>query len=192
MPTLGEMNQPRTLFTVVGPRTIPTYRGKASRTITDDNVRAFWRTNADVGRLRGCYVFAVGAGSRMKPTYVGKATKSFRQEVFQYHKRVRYQQTLADCRVGVPLLFFVALPRRRGAPPTTHVAALERFLIETAHEVTRGCSTRVASAGSTRGPSRACPTARPESQARRRGSFERSCESCDDGIVVGPDVGEPE
>ncbi len=129
------MNEPRTLFTVVGPRTIPTYRGKASRTITDDNVRAFWRTNTDVARMRGCYVFAVRVGPQLKPAYVGKATRSFRQEVFQYHKRVRYQEMLADCRVGIPLLFFVALPRRRGAPPTTHVGELERFLIATARDV---------------------------------------------------------
>jgi hypothetical protein len=129
------MNEPRTLFTVVGPRTIPTHRGRASRTITDDNVRAFWRDNGDIAQMRGCYIFAVRVGPTLKPAYVGKATRSFRQEAFQYHKRVRYQEMLADCLVGVPLMFFVALPRRRGAPPTTHVTELERFLIATAREV---------------------------------------------------------
>ncbi len=129
------MNQPHTVFTVLGPRSVPTYRGRASRTITDEDVRAFWRANGDVSALRGCYAFAVAVGERMKPGYVGKATRSFRQEVFQYHKRVRYQQMLADHRVGTPLLFFVALPRRRGPPHSKHVAYLEQFLIETAHAV---------------------------------------------------------
>lgn len=128
----------RTLFTVFGPRTIPTFRGRAGRTITDRDVRSFWQANTDIAALRGCYVFAVRAGSGMKPAYVGKATKSYRQEVFQYHKITRYQQQLADCRVGTPILFFVALPHRRGAPATTHVAELERFLIETSLAVNPG------------------------------------------------------
>lgn len=122
----------RTIFEVFGPRTIPTYRGKAGRTITDDDVRLFWRANGDVAGMRGCYVFAMRSGAATKPAYVGKATRGFRREVFQYHKLTRYQQQLADSRLGTPVLFFVALPRRRGAPPTRHIGDLERFLIETA------------------------------------------------------------
>ena len=122
----------RTIFEVFGPRPIPTYRGKAGRTITDDDVRRFWRANADIARMRGCYVFAMRSGTGLKPAYVGKATRAFRREVFQYHKLTRYQQQLADSRLGTPVLFFVALPRRRGAPPTRHIGDLERFLIETA------------------------------------------------------------
>jgi hypothetical protein len=124
-----------TVFQVFGPRIVPTYRGKAGRTITDDDVRAFWRSNADVAARRGCYVFAMRAGTGMKPAYVGKATRAFRREVFQYHKLTRYQQQLADSRVGTPVLFFVALPRRRGAPATRHVEDLERFLIDAAANV---------------------------------------------------------
>jgi hypothetical protein len=75
------------------------------------------------------------AGAGMKPSYVGKATRAFRREVFQYHKLTRYQQQLADCRAGTPILFFVALPRRRGAPATRHVAELEQFLIDAAAAV---------------------------------------------------------
>ena len=132
---MNHLLYPRTLFTVVGPRTVPAYRGRASRAITDDNVRTFWLANADIAHRRGCYVFAVRVGPRITPTYVGKASHSFRQEVFQYHKRARYQQTLADWRVGAPLRFFVMLPRRRGAPPTTHIAELERYLIAAARDV---------------------------------------------------------
>lgn len=124
--------EPRTIFQVFGPRDVPTYRGKAGRTITDDGVRDFWRRNADVAFLRGCYVFAMRVGTSLRPAYVGKATRAFRREVFQYHKLTRYQQELADARVGMPVVFFVALPRRRGAPPTAQVANLERFLIDAA------------------------------------------------------------
>mgnify|MGYP001545111306 CR=1 FL=1 len=124
--------KPLTVFHVLGPRPVPTYRGKAGRTITDDDVRRFWRDNADVATLRGCYVFAVRSGPRTTPAYVGKATRSFKREVFQYHKLTRYQQQLADSPSGTPVIFFVALARRRGAPPVRHVADLERYLIAAA------------------------------------------------------------
>ena len=127
--------KPRTIFQVLGPRVVPTYRGKAGRTITDADVHTFWRNNPDVASLRGCYVFAMRGAVSSKPSYVGKATRGFRREVFQYHKLTRYQQQLADCRAGTPVLFFVALPRRRGAPPTRDVADLERFLIDAAASV---------------------------------------------------------
>jgi hypothetical protein len=129
------MNDATTIFTVHGPRVIPTYRGKGGRTITDDDVRAFWRANGDITTLRGCYVFAVRTSRAMKPAYVGKATHSFRREAFQYHKLTRYQQQLADSPSGTPVMFFVSLPRRRGAPATTHVAQLERYLIELAARI---------------------------------------------------------
>jgi hypothetical protein len=82
--------------------------------------------------MRGCYVFGMRVGRATKPAYVGRATRSFRQEVFQYHKLTRYLQQLAEYRAGTPVLFFIALPRRRGAPATSHVVELERFLIASA------------------------------------------------------------
>lgn len=120
-----------TTFSVVGPRNVPVYQGRAGRTITDDNVHAFWKDNTDLATRRGCYVFGIRAGKGWTLAYVGKATKSFKQEVFQHHKLTRYQQFLADYRKGTPILFFVIAPVKQGAPNSVHIGELEEFLIQT-------------------------------------------------------------
>ena len=121
-----------TIFRVIGPRVVPVYEGRAGRTITDDEVRHFWEANHDLVHHRGCYVFGMRAGRGMTPAYVGKAGKTFRQEVFADNKLKRYQRLLADYRRGTPVLFFVVAPRRRGAPNSAHIGQLERFLIQSA------------------------------------------------------------
>lgn len=120
-----------TLFTVIGPCEVPVYQGKAGRTITDENVREFWAANPELESRRGCYVFGVRAGKGLTPAYVGKATKSLRQEVFAHHKLTRYQQFLVDYRKGTPVLFFLLAPQRKGAPNSAHIGELEDFLIQT-------------------------------------------------------------
>ena len=119
-----------TLFTVTGPRIVPIYKGKAGRTITDDNTIQFWKTNSDLMSQRGCYVFGIRASKGLKPAYVGKATKNFKQEVVSHHKLTRYQQYLADVSKGTPVLFFVTAPKRQGAPNSKHIEQLEDFLIQ--------------------------------------------------------------
>jgi hypothetical protein len=121
-----------TIFYVDGPYKVPMYDGKASRTITDDNVKEFWRQNPHLKDKRGAYVFGIRAGKGLTPGYAGKATKTFKGEVFQHHKLTRYQQFVADYRKGTPVLFFVVLPTRRGTPNATHIGELEDFLIQTA------------------------------------------------------------
>ena len=120
-----------TIFVVHRPREVPVYQGKAGRTITDDNVRDFWKANSDIADRRGCYVFAIRAGKGLTPAYVGKATRSFRQETFSPHKLTRYQQFLADYRKGTPILFFLVAPSKKGALNARHVKQLEDFLIQT-------------------------------------------------------------
>lgn len=120
-----------TIFSIEGPREVPYYQGKAGRTITDDNVRQFWEDNDDLMRRRGCYVFGIRAGKGLTPAYVGRATKSYKQEVFAHHKLTRYQQFLADYQRGTPVLFFIIAPKRKGAPNSVHIGELEDFLIQT-------------------------------------------------------------
>lgn len=120
------------LFTVEGPFDVPFYQGKAGRTITDENVQEFWDSNKDIASRRGCYVFGIRAGLGYTPAYVGKATRSFKQEAFAHHKLTRYQQFLADYQRGTPVLFFVVAPQKRGAPNSSHIQELEDFLIQTA------------------------------------------------------------
>jgi hypothetical protein len=121
----------RTIFSVDGPHAIPYYQGKAGRTLTDDNVDEFWEINSDIAKLRGCYVFGIRAGKGLTPGYVGRATKSFKQEVFSPHKLSRYQQFLADYGKGTPVMFFLVPPTKKGALNKKNVTELERFLIQT-------------------------------------------------------------
>ncbi len=120
-----------TIFAVIGPRKVLVYQGKAGRTITDDNVKDFWKKNADLAAGKGAYVFGIRAGKGLTPAYVGRATKSFKQEAFAHHKLTRYQQFLADYQKGTPILFFVTAPKKKGATNAAHIKALEDFLIQT-------------------------------------------------------------
>jgi hypothetical protein len=120
-----------TTFSVEGPFEVAVYQGKAGRTITDENVKTFWADNQVLAKRRGCYVFGIRAGKGWTPGYVGKATKSFKQEVFAHHKLTRYQQFLADYQKGTPVLFFVVLPVKKGKANAAHIGDLERFLIQT-------------------------------------------------------------
>jgi len=121
-----------TRFNVSGPLTVPVRQGHAAKTITSDNVKQFWARHPDAGKHRGCYLFAIRAGRGLPPAYVGRATKTFKQEVFASDKRARYQQVLADYRKGAPVLFFIVAPRQTGKPNTQHIRELERFLIQVA------------------------------------------------------------
>ena len=96
----------KTIFSVHGPIVVPYYQGRGGRTITDDNVKEFWKKNNSFGKLRGCYVFGMRAAKGLTPGYVGKATKSFKQEVFSPHKLAKYQQFCADYLKGPPHTLF--------------------------------------------------------------------------------------
>lgn len=120
-----------TTFSVDGPREVPVYQGKAGRTITDEDIQTFWNENRDLAARRGCYVFGIRAGKGWTPGYVGRATRSFKQEVFSHHKLTRYQQFLVDYQKGTPILFFVISPMKKGAPNSVHIGELEEFLIQT-------------------------------------------------------------
>ena len=119
-------------FTVAGPLDIPYYQGKSGRTITDENVEAFWKQHEAHALKRGCYVFGIRAGKGYTPAYVGQATNTFKQEVFSSHKLTRYQQVLADYGKGTPVLFFLVAPVKRGKPNKALIGDLEDYLIQTA------------------------------------------------------------
>ena len=120
----------KTIFSVQGPYEVPCHKGKAARTITDENIKEFWRKHNVLSNRRGCYVFGVRAARGWKPGYVGKATKGFKHEIFTPHKLNRYQRFLADCLKGKPMLFFLVGPSKEGAPNVSHINKLEDFLIQ--------------------------------------------------------------
>ena len=116
-------------FVVRGPFEVPFYQGKGGRTITDDNVREFWERNKKYQNRRGCYVFGIRAGKGYTPAYVGKATRSLKQEVFAPHKLNRYQQFLAEYVKATPVLFLILTPIQKGMPNNKQIGSIEKHLI---------------------------------------------------------------
>lgn len=119
-----------TKFSIKGPLSVPMYKGRAARTITNQNVKEFWAKHPEFTRRRGCYVFGVRAGKGITPAYVGMAARGFKSEVFAPHKLAKYQQFLADYVKGTPIVFFLVVPQQKGTTNVSHVKDLERFLIE--------------------------------------------------------------
>jgi len=119
-------------FEVNGPYKVPTYNGRAAKIVDSERLREFWEGTGDVGKRRGCYVFAVRASKGIRPIYAGRATKSLKQEVFTPHKLEKYQRCLADIGKGTPVLFFLTLPAGRGKPNIRAIRELEAFLIQSA------------------------------------------------------------
>lgn len=119
-----------TIFSVGGPHVVKFYEGAGGRSITDDHIVEFWARNHEASAKKGCYVFGIRAGKGWGVGYVGKATKSFKQEVFTDHKVRKYLRFLADYEKGTPVLFFVTHPLKKGATNSTHIGELEDFLIQ--------------------------------------------------------------
>ena len=119
-------------YQVYGPLLVPTDRGRSAKMVSRESLKDFWRSHDGLAGRRGAYLFAIRAGKGITPMYVGKATKSFRQEVFAPHKLEKYQRALADCRRGNPVFFFVTAPAGKGATNLRTLRELEDFLIQTA------------------------------------------------------------
>ncbi len=121
-----------TEFIVQGPFNIPIYKGIGGRIITDDNATEFWKTNSEYASKVGCYLFTIRAGRGYTPIYVGKATKSFKQEAFHSHKLSKYQQAMVDYVKGTPTMFFLCHPTKKGKNNHQHISKLEQYLIQAA------------------------------------------------------------
>jgi len=117
-------------FTVRGPFDIPVTKKKAGRIITKADMSSFWESRPSMAKARGCYVFAFRASRGLKPVYVGKATKTFAQEVFTNHKVRKYNDALADQARGTPVVFFVALAKTKGPTNKTAIDDAESYLIQ--------------------------------------------------------------
>jgi hypothetical protein len=125
-------------FIVEGPFEVPVQKNKGGRVITTSEAKLFWSENPEFNKKRGCYVFGIRAGKGIKPAYVGKATRSFEQEVFTPHKRAKYMEALSLSGKGTPVLFFVCLPKTKGAPNRSQINEVESFLIQTGMKANRG------------------------------------------------------
>lgn len=119
-------------FLIDGPYKIPFERRRGGRVLLH---KEFWKQSddlEDLGSERGCYVFAVRAGRGARPIYVGKATKSFKQECLNPANKHKFADGLADYQKGTPVLYFVRHPPQRGKTNAKQIAEIENFLIQNA------------------------------------------------------------
>jgi hypothetical protein len=117
-------------FSVKGPFNVPVAKFKVGRGIDKTGIATFWEAHSELATQYGCYVFGFRAAKGSKPVYVGKATRTFKQEVFTDHKLNKYSQAFAVQAKGVPILFFVCLNRAKGARNKTAIDEVESFLIQ--------------------------------------------------------------
>ncbi len=91
------------------------------------NGAPFWEINAEYQDRFGVYVFAIKAGRGYTPIYIGKATKTFKQECFTSDKVSRhYSECLGTWAKGKPVMFFLVTDTRRGEMTKLSIAELEK------------------------------------------------------------------
>lgn len=100
------------------------------RQVSAANGKAFWAVHTGIATQAGCYVFAFKASKGYKPVYAGKATKSFKQEVFTPHKLNHFNTGLGHQKKGTPVLFFVCLNKTSGAVSKSAIDEAETYLIQ--------------------------------------------------------------
>jgi hypothetical protein len=123
-----------TTFTVSGPFTVPTLRDGGGKRVDKKQLSGMWETVAAETSPdgQGCYIFAMRAGKGALPVYVGKATRSFRQECFSTDKLLKLTNAMTSYRSGTPILFLIRQERHKGKPNLKAIRALEEFLVQNA------------------------------------------------------------
>ncbi len=121
----------RTWFFISKPLKIPTSRGgKKKVKYISSPAEIFWSQYTDYEDYMGCYVFGIRAGKGVTPYYVGKATKSFKQEIFTSGKLIKYNKALIEATVGTPVMFLIIYPSKKGKVNKPHIEQLEKYLIQ--------------------------------------------------------------
>jgi hypothetical protein len=116
-------------FEVHGPFKIDYEKRRGGRALVFDE---FWSKDADASYLakeRGSYVFAV-RNRGLTPIYVGKATKTFKQETFNGTNRHKYHNGFSNYAKGTPSMYFVVHPSQKGPTNSKEIAEIEDFLIQ--------------------------------------------------------------
>jgi hypothetical protein len=117
-------------FEVYGPYEITYEARPGGRTLVFDDFWADGSAAADLAGERGCYVFAISAGGGLQPIYVGKATKTFKQETFNATNRHKFHNGFSGYAKGRPVMYFVVHPSQRGPTNARHIGEIEVFLIQ--------------------------------------------------------------
>jgi len=116
-------------FFVECSQSIPYETGSKGQKHIKSPDKEFWGNCPDLAKQQGCYVFGIKVSKGITPYYIGKATKSFGQEIFTDHKINRYNNVLANTIKGTPTMFLISYPRK-GAK--RYIKELEDFLIQIA------------------------------------------------------------
>ena len=120
-----------TSFNVHGWFEIDYEKRKGGRTLVFEN---FWSEGSKARYLEdecGCYVFAVKTGRGLEPIYVGKATKTFKQETFNPANKHKYHDGFSEYAKGLPLMFFVVHPDQRGKTNEKQIEKIEVAELDT-------------------------------------------------------------
>ena len=86
-----------------------------------------------ISEKQGCYVFAIRASKGYRPWYVGKATKTIRQECIGTHQLQHYNAVLSMGMKGTPVMFFVLPGGKRKKVPRRICNEMEGVLIQSAY-----------------------------------------------------------
>lgn len=81
----------------------------------------------------GCYIFGIRAGGGIRPYYVGKAAKSFGQEIFTPHKLNIYNTVLGGINKGNPVIILIEAITRKGKVSAKVISDVEKHIISLAY-----------------------------------------------------------
>lgn len=115
-------------FVIHGPFPLKYEKRKGGRTLVFDE---FWNKGkaSEFALRRGCYVFAISNKGKT-PLYVGKATKTFKQETFNAANKSKYHNGFSDYAKGLPVIYFAVAPKNNGPVNNKAITELEDFLIQ--------------------------------------------------------------
>jgi hypothetical protein len=128
---MAKNNDSNRIFTVHGPFRVPCEVGSGGKYIPVD-CSHFWTEEAvNLAHRKGCYLFALRAGKGIRPIYVGMTQESFENECFTHHKLAQhYAPALAKTAKGTPIMFLLAIDKKKGPPNKKLIKDLETFLIQ--------------------------------------------------------------
>lgn len=106
----------------------------ATKFIDTQEKKAFLATIAKEGlsEKQGCYIFALRASKGFCPWYVGKATKTIKQECMGNHQLQHYNAVLSKGYKGTPVMFFALLDGTKKKVPKGICNEMEGVLIQAA------------------------------------------------------------